>query len=201
MPDKERTRQISAMIEWARTKLEQHADRFSIRPERTYKDGDVLQVGDDTYRLIIIYKDKKTSSATLIDNTITLSVSEHLTDKEKTVHIATLISRCIGRKRLPGLCKKIMELNKKYFHVKVGKIKFKYQKSRWGSCSGRGNINISTRLLFAPDDVLEYVCVHELAHLKEPNHSKRFWSLVKKAVPDYKDKEDWLKQNQNLCWF
>ncbi|MBN2534848.1 MAG: M48 family metallopeptidase [Spirochaetales bacterium] len=201
MSEKEKIKQISSMIEWARNKLEKHADRFSKRPARIYNDGDILQVGDEEYLLNIIDKDKKTSSARLTDNTITLSVSAHLSDYDRAVHIATLISRCIGKKRLPGLSRKILELNRKYFHMKVGKISFKYQKSRWGSCSTKGNINISTRLLFAPDDVLEYVCIHELAHLIEPNHSKRFWNLVKKALPDYKNKEIWLKQNHHLCRF
>jgi predicted metal-dependent hydrolase len=201
MTEIEKEKQISAMLDWARRKLEKHADRFSAKPVRTYQNGDVLTVGNDTYKLKIIYKDKKTSSATLTANTITLSVSNRVSEREKAAHISTLLSRCIGRKRLPGLCKKILELNNRFFHVNVGRILFKYQKSRWGSCSTKGNINISTRLLFAPGDVLEYVCIHELAHLVEPNHSKRFWNLVKKAVPDYKEKEAWLKQNQDKCWF
>lgn len=201
LPEKEKKKQISSMIEWARARMEKYAGRLSVRPVRTYEDGDILQVGSDTYRLKIIYKDKKTSSARLMDNTITLSISANLSYQDKAVHISTLLSRCIGRKRLPELGRKILTLNKKYFHMKVGRILFKYQKARWGSCSSKGNINISTRLLFAPDDVLEYVCIHELAHLIEPNHSKRFWNLVKKAVPDYKEKENWLKQNQDSCWF
>lgn len=201
MSEKERTKQISSMIEWARAKLEKHADRFSDKPVHIYKDGDILQVGQDRYLLRILHKDKKTSSARLKDTTITLFVSAHLSDTERAVHISTLISRCIGRKRLPGLRKKILELNAKYFQMKVGRISFKYQKSRWGSCSVKGNINISTRLLFAPDDVLEYVCIHELAHLIEANHSKRFWNLVRRVVPDYKKKVSWLKKNHHLCWF
>jgi predicted metal-dependent hydrolase len=201
MSEREKTKQISEMVEWARGKLEQHADRFSERPARRYKDGETLRVGDKTYRLSIICKDKKTSSAAMVRDTITLSISSRLSEKEKTRHISSLLSRCIGRERLPALCRKIMELNNRYFKLKVGTIRFKYQKSRWGSCSSKKNINISTRLLFAPDDVLEYVCIHELAHLKEPNHSPRFWSLVKKAVPDYKKKEKWLKENQHKCWF
>ena len=64
-----------------------------------------------------------------------------------------------------------------------------------------GNINISTRLLFAPDDVLEYVCIHELAHLIEHNHSQRFWMLVAQAMPDYTAKETWLKEKGDACRF
>ena len=69
----------------------------------------------------------------------------------------------------------------------------KYNHSNWGSCSSKGNINLSTRLLFAPDDVIDYVIIHELAHRIEMNHSPRFWKLVSDAMPDYKEKEKWLK--------
>ena len=77
----------------------------------------------------------------------------------------------------------------------------KYNTSSWGTCSSSKNINLSTRLLFAPDGVIEYVCIHELAHMLEMNHSERFWNLVERAMPDYKEKIDWLKQNEDQCWF
>jgi len=56
-------------------------------------------------------------------------------------------------------------------------------------------------LLFAPDEVIDYVCIHELAHLKERNHSPEFWKLVEGALPDYREKEKWLKENSDQCWF
>jgi len=83
----------------------------------------------------------------------------------------------------------------------INKIFFKNLRSRWGSCSERSNINISTGLLFAPEDVLEYICIHELAHLIEQNHSSRFWQLVEKAMPDYREKEKWLNENGGKCGF
>ena len=77
----------------------------------------------------------------------------------------------------------------------------KYNKTNWGSRSTKNNINISTRLLFAPKDVQEYVFIHELAHFFEMNHSKRFWDIVGKIMPDYKEKERWLKINNAKCDF
>ena len=77
----------------------------------------------------------------------------------------------------------------------------KYNHSNWGSCSEKGNINISTRALFTPNDVLDYLYVHELAHLVEQNHSNSFWTLVQKAMPDYKEKQKWLKENGGKCKF
>lgn len=179
----------------------ENPERLKPDLQKEYNDGDLLKIGDEEYTLKIEFKDKKTSSARLIGHTIQLAISDNLSKEEQNNHISTLISRCIGNKRLPKLQVKIHELNKKHFNQKIKKIFFKYNKSNWGSCSSTGNINISTRLLFAPDDVLEYVCIHELAHLMENNHSKKFWTLVEKAMPDYKEKKQWLKENGDICKF
>ncbi|MDV7393186.1 M48 family metallopeptidase, partial [Arthrospira platensis SPKY1] len=77
----------------------------------------------------------------------------------------------------------------------------KYNSSNWGSCSSGRNINLSTRLLFAPPAVQDYVIIHELAHLVELNHSDRFWKLVSEIMPDYEEKEKWLKEYGHLCEF
>ena len=102
---------------------------------------------------------------------------------------------------MPEITRRVIELNRKHFQKPVKGVRLKYNHSNWGSCSRSGNINLSTRLLFAPPDVIDYVIVHELAHLVELNHSPRFWNIVEKAVPDYRDKEKWLKENRNLCDF
>ena len=68
-----------------------------------------------------------------------------------------------------------------------------FNSSNWGSCSSNKIINLSTRLLFAPPEVIDYVIIHELAHLVEANHSKRFWDLVASKMPNYKEQEQWLK--------
>jgi predicted metal-dependent hydrolase len=79
---------------------------------------------------------------------------------------------------------RVLKLNGLYgFRYK--RITVKNQKTRWGSCSRKGNLNFNFRLLFLPLQVADYVIVHELCHLREFNHSNRFWKLVEKAVPDY----------------
>lgn len=159
-----------------------------------FNDGDKIKVGNDEYSLKIFFEDKKSSSATLDGNTIRMRVSANLPEEKKKLHINELIRMMISHDRLPKLEKSVNELNKKHFNVKINGIKFKKQTSRWGSCSSNRNINISYRLLFAPEHILEYVCVHELAHLIEPNHSERFWRLIEGAVPDYSNKIEWLKK-------
>lgn len=67
-----------------------------------------------------------------------------------------------------------------------GRIAIKYTKHLWGSCSRKGNLNFSYALLFLPRELADYIIVHELCHLREPNHGSRFWALVAQALPDYR---------------
>ena len=202
LSEKEKMQHIQSMILWAKKKIINNPHCFKPEAQRVYKNGEKLIIGkDDEYTLKIEFKDKKNSSAKLQGQIIHLSISNNLTKNQQNKHISSLISRCIAKERLPKLQNKIEELNKRYFNQKIGKIFFKNNKSNWGSCSRTNNINISTRLLFAPDEVLEYVCIHELAHLIEHNHSENYWALVRKVMPDYKTKEIWLKEKKDLCRF
>jgi len=75
-------------------------------------------------------------------------------------------------------------------------VKVSSAKSRWGSCSSKGSLNFSWRLMLAGDEVIDYVVVHELAHLREMNHSPRFWAVVEQAMPDYQRRKKLLKEFQ-----
>src|SRR4030042_6247615 len=88
--------------------------------------------------------------------------------------------------------KKVREYNEIY-GFKYEKIRIRNQKSRWGSCSKRGNLNYNYKIPLMPEDLADYVIVHELCHLKEFNHSKNFWSLVARALPDYRERRNKIK--------
>ena len=79
--------------------------------------------------------------------------------------------------------------------VTFGRITIRNQKSRWGSCSAKGNLNFNVALMRAPLEVLDYVVVHELCHRIELNHSARFWKEVERVLPNYKEQEKWLKEH------
>lgn len=79
--------------------------------------------------------------------------------------------------------------------VTYGRITIRNQKTRWGSCSSKGNLNFNCLLMLVPSQVLDYVVVHELCHRKEMNHSARFWQEVEKVLPGYREQERWLKEH------
>ena len=77
----------------------------------------------------------------------------------------------------------------------VSRVSIRNQRSRWGACSPGGHITLNYRLILMPPDVREYVLLHELMHLKQPNHSPRFWRLVSAACPRFREAERWLKSS------
>ena len=79
--------------------------------------------------------------------------------------------------------------------ISYGRITIRNQKSRWGSCSEKGNLNFNCLLMLTPPDVIDYVVVHELCHRIHMDHSAAFWAEVQKVLPDYKKAKKWLKDN------
>lgn len=86
-----------------------------------------------------------------------------------------------------------------YYHSLTGgnytSITIRDQKSRWGSCSSRGTLSFNYRLVFAPPKILDYVVVHELCHLTHMNHSKDFWNMVERIMPEYRVCKTWLREH------
>jgi predicted metal-dependent hydrolase len=83
----------------------------------------------------------------------------------------------------------------------VKKVKLSSARTRWGSCSSKGYINLTWRLVMAPLAIIDYVVVHELCHLREANHSSTYWAQVAAIMPDYKSRRKWLKENAHqLHW-
>lgn len=91
---------------------------------------------------------------------------------------------------------RLAEISLQKAHIidaKIASVSVKDTKSRWGSCSTKGNINYNWRIVMAPKDVIDYLVCHEVSHLKHPNHSTDFWNTVESLCPSCKDSRRWLK--------
>jgi predicted metal-dependent hydrolase len=91
------------------------------------------------------------------------------------------------------LVPRIFELARRH-HLSVRRVTIRNQRSRWGSCSRNGDIALNFRLVQMPAEISDYVLVHELMHLKQQNHGRRFWTLVEQACPGFRDAERWLRR-------
>ena len=102
------------------------------------------------------------------------------------------------REETRAITQRLIQKYAAQFHFKVNQVRITSARTRWGSCSGKNNLNFTYRLCMAPLNVVEYVVVHELAHLKHRNHSRYFWEEVASIKPDYRKDRDWLKKNGML---
>ncbi len=100
----------------------------------------------------------------------------------------------IAKKTLPYRTKLIADR----MHVKINEIKVNSAKTRWGSCSSNGNVNLSWKLIAAKSRVIDYVIVHELCHVEHMNHSPEFWAKVESILPDYKELREELSDVQKM---
>jgi predicted metal-dependent hydrolase len=186
--------------EWLATQLSDEKRKQSL-VGRTYKHGDTLEVYNRTYQIHFEYDDRQSHTAILKDKTITFKLSKNDSEAHRQKAIRQLISRVVAQNCLQEFEKRVYYWNDKYFQEKINVIRFKNNQSNWGSCSSKKNLNFSTRLLFANQASIDYVIIHELAHLKELNHSPNFWKIVVDIMPNYKEQEEWLKVNGHLCQF
>ena len=189
--------QIRKFRQWIIHQLDKHPDRFERFRPKVYKHGQMVMVGERRYVIRFVYEsDRKTVTGKLgPERNLIFKVPFGATDIQLGPVIETLLSRIIGADFLPEVTARVHALNRQHFQKEITSVQLKYNHSNWGSCSSKGNINLSTRLMFAPSFVLDYVIIHELAHLVEMNHSQRFWSQVARAMPDYRKAEKWLTQH------
>lgn len=196
-----RHKQISQFRRWAEEKI-RSKPRLAVQQERVvYLHDQLLKVGLFTYRIFLMRSEESENRAKLLKDTIVLDIDGTLDEQTRNETISWLIYKVVASHQKPQIVQRILKLNARHFQKPIRQIRMKNNTTNWGSCSGKSNINISARLLFAPEWVQDYVCLHELAHLIEPNHSHRFWNLVGKVMPDYKQAEKWLKENSHLCRF
>lgn len=175
---------------WIEKQLHKNEKRMSEPPLFQWKDGELLPIYGSQYRLEVIYqKDSKRDCVQFCNAKIQI-----ITNDVQPQNVKEAVSYWYKK-----ACKKLFEQKVMEFaaimNVSFAKITLKEQKTCWGSCSNKQNLNFNWKLLLMPPEIMDYVIVHELTHLKEMNHSKRFWERVEAVLPDYKIRRKWLKDN------
>lgn len=99
------------------------------------------------------------------------------------------------KKQARAIITERVEFYARKFDLKVRSVRITSAKTRWGSCSRVNGLSFTWRLVMAPVEIIDYIVIHELAHIVEKNHSRAFWSQMEKMQPDYKSRRSWLKAN------
>ena len=144
------------------------------------------------------YVSEKKAEAYITEKEVWLRSVLDKTPKKATTHKEDRAGYLAHKERARVFVEsRLVELNRQYGFV-YKQVRIRLNKSRWGSCSASGNLNFDYRILFLPKCAQDYLLVHELCHLRELNHSKRFWALVSATVPEYKEVRKLLKRNTHF---
>jgi predicted metal-dependent hydrolase len=184
--------------------LKQKDDLQMESLDKIYKNGRKIPYLAEEVTIIITSELEMTPTKKYIDLTKTAYVYfiEEVTGKylriETMVDDPFFIRTCVVNRykdKAKELFKDKVEKYALEMKVNYKNITVKEQKTKWGSCSSKGNLNFNWKLIMMPEPVIDYVVVHELSHLKFMNHSKDFWREVEKILPEYKLQKNWLSQN------
>jgi predicted metal-dependent hydrolase len=191
----EQRKHIDSLLKWAKDKLGDKPELLESLPQRTYMNGELLKVGEQDFIISIFHHDGPKSTARIFKNNIVLSVAKGLNKDVEANTCSYLVSKCLCKFFQPLVSQRLHDFNNRFFKKQLNSVKMKYATSFWGHCSYTGHIVISVRLMFAPHSVVDYVLLHELAHLVHHDHSSRFWKLVETVMPNYRNAELHLKEH------
>jgi predicted metal-dependent hydrolase len=180
---------ILAFIEqkagWIRAKQEEARKRLSQTTTRQYASGETFLYLGSAYPLVVV--DRARASISFQDGQFL--IARATLPRAKEAFIAWY------KKQARQVIEQRAQLYAARYHLNYRQIKITSARTRWGSCSSRGSLNFTWRLVMAPQPVIDYVVVHELAHLVEKNHSKKYWAQVGAMMSDYAKYVQWLKTN------
>lgn len=167
-----------------------HMDYASLERVYTY---------DRSYALNVEYTSNKTASGKVSSDEMVIRIPGQSAPEEVSETVYKVIHKLIERDYRPQIEARLQVLHGGEFSKSITSVSLRNMTSKWGSCSNTGKMSLSTRLLFAPKEVQDYVMIHELCHLDQLNHSQAFWDLVELYDPLYEMKEKWLKEYGHLC--
>ena len=173
---------------WIRKKLADQ--KLRVKPVTNLVNNEKLTLCGKNYTLKVI-------SEPIIEPEIrseTIIISNNFKTRKTFGSIESQILKLLKDFSFRVLQRKTFEISQ-IMNVRYNSVKIKNYKSRWGSCSSKGDISFNWKIIFAPENIIEYLVVHELSHLIHFNHSKLFWNKVEEFQYNYKENRKWLKEN------
>lgn len=197
VPKEATQNQIDEVLKRKEPWIEKHLKGFKETELKAhkidFKEGAIWHIVGEAYSLNYhIEEQLDRYTLNLQNNTINIQMPRY----EERI-IKKLLQELISRILLRYVYSRVDVLSEP-LGVEVNQVKIKKQKTLWGSCSTKKNINMNMMIAFAPLPVIDYLLVHELCHLKEMNHSNNYWALVASIIPDHKVHRDWLKKHNYL---
>lgn len=174
---------------WIEKKQAQYKEVKSKHKPKQFTEGEEFLFAGRAYPLEIV-SGSKAKIALTADRK--LRITEKCLDAPK--HYIEWFYKQFAKKHINERTREIADA----FGYKYTSIKINSARTRWGSCSMRGNLNFSWRLIIMPPDMIDYVIVHELVHLEIKDHSRRFYARMSELMPDHKRREKWLKENSGM---
>ncbi len=178
---------------WIEKTFKEHLKNIRHRKPTSFLAGEKVSFLGDLYTLK--WKTDKQPEVYLQGKNLVISLPNNLPSRQKVSMVQKLVYNWyisvadqVIRERLPIYCQKL--------GVKPNKISIKDMKTRWASCSSLKNLSFCWRIVKAPLQVVDYVIVHELCHIRHLNHSQNFWRLVEKTFPNYQLYKSWLGKNE-----
>lgn len=182
---------IEENLQWILEKKATYDEYREEAPDRRFEEGEMFPYLGEEYELVV----EQRSASQLEDEAIRLA-KHHV--KQTSIERAL---RQFYRRKAREIIGEQVEHFADEMDVWYDRLEIRNQRTKWGSCSSSGTIGINWRLIMAPQEIVEYVVIHELAHLEEAKHTNSFWSLVAEHDPDYQDNAKWLEEHSSQLIF
>lgn len=188
---------IRKQTPWIEKHWNQALKKAQRRPKRQCKDGDIYFYFGETLSLKLIPSLSWKPNIRVNGKNLEISLHQATTLSEGKKTIKKAVQE-FYRKKAEEVIHDRLQFFNEHYGLKYNRVIFRNQKTRWGSCSSAKNLNFNWRLIMAPIEIIDYVVVHELCHLKYMNHSAAFWKFVSETMHNHKELRKWLKENHYL---
>jgi len=176
---------LSDNAAWVVEKIREYDKYREQAPEREFGEGELFPYLGEPHEVAV----EQRPSSSVVDGEFRLA-KHHVSNTSIKRALETLYRRN-ARRQFERRADRLAEA----MGVEYDQIEIRNQRTRWGSCSTNGTLGLNWRLMMSPPEIIDYIIIHELAHLREANHSPEFWSLVAEYDPDYESHAEWLTEN------